>query len=196
VIAHVRGVVVERSPAAVVIEVGGVGFSLLVPLSTFERVPDEGREASLLTYLHVREDALTLYGFASREERDLFLALIGATGVGPKLALACLSGARVSDLRQWIRDEQVGPLTRIPGVGRKTAERIVLELRERIGAADGHPGGGGVAPGGPGGEAALALEALGVKDALERVTDVVKGPGGKELPAEEIVRRALARFGR
>jgi holliday junction DNA helicase RuvA len=198
VIAQIRGIVAERSPAGIVVDVGGVGFALAVPLSTFERVPDEGREVSLFTYLHVREDVLQLYGFATRGERDLFNALIGVSGVGPRLALACLSGARSDDLRAWIREGQVGALTRVPGVGRKTAERIIVELKERLGAQTiDIPG----APRSAAGrtaieEAALALEALGVKDPRDRIAEILRAGATKDLTPEEIVRQALARSGR
>lgn len=195
-IAHVRGVVAEKSPAGLVVEVGGVGLAIAVPLSSLDRVPDEGRETTLLTYLHVREDALSLYGFVSREERELFLALLDVAGVGPKLALACLSAARAEDLRNWIGDENVAAITRIPGVGRKTAERIVVDLKERVGtrAVKGAPR--GPALHGPAEEAALALEALGMKEARERVADVVRDGRGRDLTPEEIVRHALARGAR
>lgn len=194
-IAQIRGVVIERAPAEIVVEVGGVGFSLSVPLSTFDRIPDEGREVSLYTYLHVREDALALYGFAARDERDLFLALIGVSGVGPRLALACLSGARADDLRAWIREGQVSALTRVPGVGRKTAERIIVELKDRVGAS--HAEVGAVAAGAAGrtavDEAALALEALGVREARERIAEILRAHAAADLSPEEIVRLALAR---
>jgi Holliday junction DNA helicase RuvA len=194
VISHLRGVLVEKSPAGVVVEVGGIGLALAAPLSTVEKIPDEGREVFLHTYLHVREDLLALYGFATRDERDLFLALIGVSGVGPKIALALLSGARPERLRAWIRDEQPGPLTKIPGVGRKTAERIIVELKERVGSLPAGSAGGGA--GGVGEEAALALDALGVKEARDRVAAVLRGAKAEELTAEEIVRRALAGGGR
>jgi len=196
-IAQIHGVVIERSPADVVVEVGGIGLSVSVPLSTFDRVPDEGREVSLFTYLHVREDALTLYGFAARDERDLFLALIGVSGVGPRLALACLSGARADDLRSWIREGQAGALTRVPGVGRKTAERIIVELKDRVGAARVEVGAGASAAGRTAiDEAALALEALGVREARERIAEILRTNATIDLSPEEIVRLALARSGR
>ncbi|MFN0151134.1 MAG: Holliday junction branch migration protein RuvA [bacterium] len=196
-IAQVRGIVIERSPTAVVVEVGGVGLALSVPLSTFDRVPDEGREVSLFTYLHVREDALVLYGFAARDERELFLALIGVSGVGPRLALACLSGARADDLRSWIREGQVAALTRVPGVGRKTAERIIVELKERLGAAPVAAGvSGSAAARSAIDEAALALEALGVREARERIAEIIRAHATTELAPEEIVRLALARSAR
>ena len=192
-IGHVRGVLVEKSPAGLVVDVGGVGLAIAVPLSSLDKVPDEGREVTLFTHLHVREDALSLFGFVSRDERELFLALLGVAGVGPKLALACLSAARAEDLRAWIGAEQVSALTRIPGVGRKTAERIVVELKERVGARAAKGTSRGVAVGRTADEAALALEALGMKDARDKVAEVVRGAAGRALTPEEIVRTALAR---
>ncbi len=198
-IGHVRGVVVEKSAAGLVVEVGGVGLAVAVPLSSLDRVPDEGREVFLYTHLHVqmRSDVVALYGFATRDERELFLALLAVSRVGPKLALACLSSARVTDLREWIATENVGAVSRISGVGRKTAERIVVELKEKITAPLSKDGArGGAAIGGPADEAALALEALGMKDAREKVAEVLRAEKGRDLTPEEIVRTALARGAR
>lgn len=195
-IAQVRGLLAQKSAAGIVVDVGGVGFALAVPLSTFERLPDEGREVALLTHLQVSDDALALYGFGTREERDLFLALIGVTRVGPRMALSCLSGARAADLRTWIVEERVSLLARIPGVGRKTAERIIVELRERLAEGLGREVAPGVPAGGPGQEAVLALEALGMKEAREKVEAVLAGERGREMSPEEIVRAALGRGGR
>lgn len=193
-IAQLRGLLLEKTPVGIVVDVGGVGLSLAVPLSTFERLPDEGREVALHTHLHLvaRTDTLALYGFATREERELFLALIGVSGVGARTALACLSGGRVRDIRSWIAEEKVQLLTRIPGIGRKTAERIVVELKERIGEGlAGEAPVHGAPVGGPAQEAVLALEALGMKEAREKVAAIVHGEKGREMTPEEIVRAAL-----
>lgn len=195
-IGHVRGVLVEKSPAGLVVEVDGVGLAIAVPLSSLDRLPDEGREVTLFTHLHVREDDLSLYGFVSRDDRELFLALLGVAGVGPKLALACISAARADDLRAWIGGEEVGALTRIPGIGRKTAERIVVELKERVGARVAKGAARGAVFRGPAEEAVLALEALGMRDARDKVAEIVRGAKGRDLDPEEIVRDALARGGR
>ena len=197
-IAQVRGLLAQKSAAGLVVEVGGVGLSVAVPLSTFERLPDEGREVFLFTYLNIvmRTDSIALYGFGTREERDLFLALIGVSGVGARIALACLSGARVGDLRVWIAEGHTSLLTRIPGVGRKTAERIVVELRERIAEGLGREVAPGAPVAGPAQEAVLALEALGMKEAREKVAAVVAGEKGREMTPEEIVRAALGHGGR
>jgi holliday junction DNA helicase RuvA len=132
VIAHLRGRIFEKQPNRVVVDVGGVGYQVFVPLSTFYVVGEPGGEVALRIYTHVREDALALYGFATVLEQDLFERLIGISGIGPKLALAVLSGIEPPDLVQAIDRADVGRLTGIPGVGKKTSERIVLELKDRL----------------------------------------------------------------
>lgn len=131
-IAHLRGRIFEKQPNRVVVDVGGVGYQVFVPLSTFYVVGEPGGEVALRIYTHVREDALALYGFATVLEQDLFERLIGISGIGPKLALAVLSGIEPLDLVQAIDRGDVGRLTGIPGVGKKTSERIVLELKDRL----------------------------------------------------------------
>jgi holliday junction DNA helicase RuvA len=132
VIARIEGVLVEKTPDAVVIDVNGVGYELRVPLSTFFDLPDEGKTVRLRVHTHVREDALLLYGFGTELERTLFRLLIGASGVGPKLALAILSGLPVDKLVAALRQGSLAALVGVPGVGKKTAERIVVELRDRV----------------------------------------------------------------
>jgi Holliday junction DNA helicase RuvA len=132
VIAHLRGRIFEKQPNRVVVDVGGVSYQVFVPLSTFYVVGEPGGEVALRIYTHVREDALALYGFATVLEQDLFERLIGISGIGPKLALAVLSGIEPLDLVQAIDRGDVGRLTGIPGVGKKTSERIVLELKDRL----------------------------------------------------------------
>jgi Holliday junction DNA helicase RuvA len=132
VIARLDGLLIEKSPSRIVIDVGGVGYDVLVPLSTFYDLGDAGSRVTLRIHTHVREDALALYGFASALEQDLFERLIGVSGIGPKLALAVLSGIDTGELVRAIRTEDVARLTRIPGIGKKTAERIGLELKDRL----------------------------------------------------------------
>jgi holliday junction DNA helicase RuvA len=132
VIAHLRGRIFEKQPNRVVVDVNGVGYQIFVPLSTFYVVGEPGGEIALRIYTHVREDALALYGFATVLEQDLFERLIGVSGIGPKLALSVLSGIEPLDLVQAIDRGDVGRLTGIPGVGKKTSERIVLELKDRL----------------------------------------------------------------
>lgn len=131
-IAHLRGRIFEKQPNRVVVDIGGVGYQVFVPLSTFYVVGELGGEIALRIYTHVREDALALYGFATVLEQDLFERLIGVSGIGPKLALSVLSGIEPLDLVQAIDRGDVGRLTGIPGVGKKTSERIVLELKDKL----------------------------------------------------------------
>ncbi|HTO07630.1 MAG TPA: Holliday junction branch migration protein RuvA [Myxococcota bacterium] len=131
-IARIEGVLVEKSPEAVVLDVHGVGYELRVPLSTFFDLPDEGKTVRLRVHTHVREDAFLLYGFATELERTLFRLLLGASGVGPKLALAILSGLPADKLIAALRSGNLAALVGIPGVGKKTAERMVVELRDKV----------------------------------------------------------------
>jgi Holliday junction DNA helicase RuvA len=132
VIAFLRGRIFEKHPNRIVVDVDGVGYDVAVPLSTFYGLGDAGSDITLRIHTHVREDALALYGFATRLEQDLFERLIGVSGIGPKLALAVLSGIEPTDLTHAIERGDFNRLTAIPGVGKKTAERIVLELRDRL----------------------------------------------------------------
>lgn len=131
-IAHLTGRIVRKSPQEVVVDTAGVGYRVLIPVSTFYRLGDEGSTASLRIYTHVREDALQLFGFLSEREQDLFEKLISISGVGPKLATAILSGIEVDELVAALRGSDVARLTRIPGVGKKTAERLVVELKDKM----------------------------------------------------------------
>ena len=130
-IAQLRGRVVSKGPGEVVIDVAGVGYRVTIPVSTFYRLGEPGSEASLLTYTHVREDALALFGFLTSGEQALFELLIGVAGVGPKLAINVLSGIEAEELVQALRAGDIARLQRIPGVGKKTAERLVVELRDK-----------------------------------------------------------------
>ena len=130
-IARLRGRLVSKGPGEVVLDVGGVGYRVAIPVSTFYRLGEPGAEASLLTYTHVREDTLALFGFLTSEEQALFELLIGVAGVGPRLAINILSGIEVPELVQALRAADLARLTRIPGVGKKTAERLVVELRDK-----------------------------------------------------------------
>ncbi|MBI2686078.1 MAG: Holliday junction branch migration protein RuvA [Acidobacteria bacterium] len=131
-IAHLRGSVLEKHPNLVIVEAGGVGYEVHIPVSTFTRLPDTGAEAKLRIHTHVREDAFLLYGFVTPEEKMLFEKLITVSGIGPKVALTALSGIAPADLVQAIRTGDLVQLTRIPGVGKKTAERMVVELRDKL----------------------------------------------------------------
>lgn len=131
-IAHLRGAVLEKHPNLVIVEASGVGYEVHIPVSTFTRLPDVGAEAKLRIHMHVREDAMLLYGFHTPEEKLLFEKLITVSGIGPKVALTALSGIAPADLVQAIRSGDLVQLTRIPGVGKKTAERMVVELRDKL----------------------------------------------------------------
>jgi Holliday junction DNA helicase RuvA len=132
VIAQLRGRILEKHPNRVVVDVGGVGYDVFVPLSTFYGLGDAGSNVALRIHTHVREDALALYGFRTMLEQDLFERLIGVSGIGPKVALAVLSGIEPLELIHAVARADVARLTAIPGVGRKTSERIVLELKDRL----------------------------------------------------------------
>jgi holliday junction DNA helicase RuvA len=135
VIARLKGTLVEKTPTRLIIDVAGVGYDVLVPLSTFYGIGEAGADVTLRVHTHVREDVIALYGFGSAIEQDLFERLIGISGIGPKLALAVLSGIDAGELVRAIRSQDVARLTKIPGIGKKTAERIGLELKDRLPAA-------------------------------------------------------------
>jgi Holliday junction DNA helicase RuvA len=132
VIAHLRGRIFTKHPSRVVVDVNGVGYDVIVPLSTYYGLGDTGADVALRIHTHVREDALTLYGFATMLEQDLFERLISVSGIGPKVALSVLSGIEPQELIRAVELKDVSRLTAIPGVGKKTAERIVLELTGRL----------------------------------------------------------------
>ena len=195
-ISSVRGVLLSKAPTEVVVEVGGVGYSLHIPLSTFEAIGDPPSEVHLLTYLHVREDALMLYGFASPEEREMFRLLIAVNGIGPRMAQGILSGIPAGELRGHLASGNLGALTSIPGVGRKIAERLVIELREKLSRL------GTLSPLAPAGsdgnaavreEALLALTSLGYsKAAAERaLRGALQELSGSELTVEVLLKAAL-----
>ena len=145
-IALLRGTLVEKHPGQAIVEAGGVGYDLTIPVSTFSRLPEAGAEVRLRVYTHVREDALALYGFLTQDEKALFEKLISVSGIGPKLAVTVLSGLAAADLLAAIRRGEVERLVRIPGVGKKTAERMVLELRDKLPAPAGEDDGAAPAP--------------------------------------------------
>ncbi len=146
-IARLRGRIEECRPGMAVLDVSGVGYAVHIPLSTYYVIStDDAADASLYVHTHVREDALQLFGFASEDERWIFEQCISISGVGPKLALSILSGIGVDDLREAVRAEDKTRLQRIPGVGRKTAERLMLELRDRLFDAQGNPVGSSAGP--------------------------------------------------
>jgi Holliday junction DNA helicase RuvA len=187
VIGSVRGSVLERAATGeVLVEVGGVGYRVLVPVSAMPGL-DPGAAAFLFTHLHVRDDAMVLYGFPTREERDTFEVLVGATGVGPKLALAILSVHSPAALRRALLDDDVDALTLVPGVGKRTAQRLLVELKARLDVPD-FEGVEQAAPPTARGEVRGALAGLGYEP--EEIRDVLAQLEG-DGPVEDLLRDAL-----
>lgn len=199
-IAQLAGTLALRGLDAVVVDVGGVGFSVAISLHTLSSLPQTGQPVRLLTHMVVREDALLLYGFATEDEREAFQLCVSVSGVGPKLALAALSGLDPAGLALAIRQGDVARLQRIPGIGKKTAERLVVELRDKFHAPsrEAREGGRGTAAGvaaGPGSalraDVVTALCNLGYKPAdAERATDQAQRDE-PSAPIEQVLRRAL-----
>ena len=188
-IGSLAGMLVQKAPPALMVEVGGVGYELEAPMSTFYNLPPVGQPVRLLTHLVVREDAQLLYGFSTVDERQLFRSLLRVSGVGPRIALAILSGSTAGTFAACIQAADVSALTRIPGVGRKIAERLIVEMRDRLAAvaADGHAA-IAAAPVGKAAEAFSALVALGYRP--NEATRLLKNAdsGGS---TEEMIRGAL-----
>lgn len=193
-IGSLRGVLIAKAPPQLVLEAGGVGYEIEAPMSTFYMLPPVGHELRLLTHLVVREDAHLLYGFATDTERQLFRDLLRVTGIGPKLALAILSGSSVEAFTQCVLAQDAAALTRIPGVGRKTAERLLVEMRDRMQAAAqasgmAVPAAGGALAGGAQAEALSALVALGYKPA--EAARLLQGVRAPDATTEDLIRGAL-----
>lgn len=189
-IGSVRGRVLERTvPGEVLVDVGGIGYRVLVPTGALDAL-NPGASAFLFTHLHVREDAMTLYGFPTRDERDLFESLLGASGVGPKLALAILSAHSPGTLRRALADEDLDALTMVPGVGKRTAQRLLVELATRLDVPDLDLVDAGTSPGTEGGQRS---ERPAVREALEGLgygPDEIRGVLG-QLPADGTVEGLL-----
>ncbi|HEY0457280.1 MAG TPA: Holliday junction branch migration protein RuvA [Verrucomicrobiae bacterium] len=179
-----HGKLVEALPTQVTIDVHGVGYEALIPLSSYDRLPQPGNEIKLLTHLAIRDDAHVLYGFMTTQERDMFRLLINTvSGIGPKIALNVLSGMNVTALRGAVANGDVKSLSQISGVGKKTAERIVVELKDKVGAAGAW-------------EAASAQRSLSAAD--QKVNDAVlalMALGFKQIDAHDSVRAALSALG-
>lgn len=192
-IASLSGKVAERRPDHVVIECGGVGFRVAVSSQTLSQVPARGSEGSLRTHLILRDDGVHLYGFATDAERELFLQLISVAGVGPKMALAVLSGSTVADTRRAIAAGDVKRFQVVPGIGRKTAERVIVELRERIaGELAAVPASAGPEGGGARELAREGLIGLGYDPSeAERMLDDAAVGAGADASAEDLIAAAL-----
>jgi len=190
-IGRLKGIIVHKQPPWLVVDIHGVGYELEAPMSTFYDLPEVGREVALFTHYAQKEDSVSLYGFLSEAERRLFRDVQKVTGIGAKIALAILSGATVSDFARLVQTSDVAALTRIPGIGKKTAERIVVELRDRANTFGGAATmlAGKPMPTDPLGEAILALQQLGYKPAEAlRMAEKAQADGDD---VEAIIRKAL-----
>lgn len=188
-IAFLRGVLFEKHPNQVIVEAGGVGYDVTIPVSTFSSLPETGQQVALRIYTHVREDALSLFGFLTPNEKLLFERLISVSGIGPKLAVTVLSGLPIGELVGAIRGGQVEVLVRIPGVGKKTAERVVLELKDKLDLLT------ALAPaaGSPAGSAVKAKAQLSAVE--EDVLSALVNMGSDRVRAEAAVVKARAAAG-
>ncbi|MBI1803816.1 MAG: Holliday junction branch migration protein RuvA [Ignavibacteria bacterium] len=195
-ISHLRGKIVHRSPTEIVVDVNGVGYRVNVSITTSEKLHESDSAITILTHLHVREDLMQLYGFATEAERDLFRLLISVSGIGPKMAQGILSGMSPAELREAIVSGNILVLTSISGVGKKTAERIVLELRNKMGKLD-IVDMTGTTPTSAQlksrSEALVALMSLGYPRSIaeKAIRTVLNELHGRELTVEELIKRAL-----
>jgi len=195
-IGFIRGRLVEKKAPLLLVDVGGVGYEIEVPVSTLYELPEVGQEVALKTHLLVREDAHTLFGFASESERSLFRNLLKISGVGARLALAILSGTSVDGFIRCVEEDDTASLIKIPGVGKKTAERLVMEMRDRLRDIGHIPGTGksGPASSEPADEAFGALVALGYKPA--EVTRMIANVDSADMDTEELIRQVLKQAAR
>jgi len=188
-IGRLRGTLIAKQPPALVVDVNGVGYELEAPMSTFFDLPETGREIALFTHYAVKEDTAVLYGFLREAERRLFRALQKVSGIGAKISLAVLSGVSTDEFARLIHQGDVAALTRIPGIGKKTAERMLVELRDRVNDLGPAAATGGAVPKDPVAEATVAMQALGYKPAeVSRLVRDAAAPGDR---AEDIIRKAL-----
>lgn len=188
-IVRLSGTLVSRQPPALVIDVGGVGYEVEAPLNVFDRLPDDGEQVTILTHLVVKEDAHTLYGFLAEADRKLFRELLKVSGIGPRLALAILSGVSGDDFALMVESGDSQALTRLPGIGKKTAERLILEMRGRISDLGGETGAAGGGALSADAEAREALTALGYSSS--EALKMVRAVADKDLSAEALIRNAL-----
>lgn len=179
-IAHLRGILLEKHPNQAVVEAGGVGYDVTIPISTYTALGEPGTEVRLRIHTQVREDAIVLFGFTTAQEKALFEKLIGVSGIGPKMAITVLSGIQAPDLVRIIRGGDVPMLVRVPGIGKKTAERMVLELRDKLETL-------GVGPAAPKTAVAGIMEPL-EADVISALTNL----GAQQGAAEMAVRKAVA----
>jgi len=192
-IARLAGTLIHKQPPLMVIDVGGVGYEVEAPLSVFHDLPGVGQAIVILTHHSVKEDSHTLYGFSSESERTLFRQLLKISGIGAKLALSILSGASGEELARYIAERDSASLTRIPGIGKKTADRIIIELRDKLDlmpfAGVPSPAGGPATPPDALSEAITALIALGYKP--QESSSMARKVAGHDMSVEDIIRLAL-----
>jgi Holliday junction DNA helicase RuvA len=187
-IGRLRGVLVVVGATGVVIDVGGVGYEVAMTASGFAELPSIGEEAVIHTHLHVREDQTSLFGFTSADQRDLFRLLIGVSGVGPKVAMAILGTMTTNDLRRAVATDDVVALTAVPGIGKRSAQKLLLELRPRLELPDTVMGSSGAMA-----ETRAALEGLGYQN--DEIRAAMRDLSA-DLPVEELLRRSLQRLGK
>jgi Holliday junction DNA helicase RuvA len=180
-IAYLSGKLLEKEANSVIVDVGGVGYEVSIPLSTFYELGEVGDEVQLRIYTNVREDAIQLFGFHTVRERDIYLKLISVQGIGAKSGIAMLSGMNADEIVAAIRTENLGKLTAIPGVGKKTAERLVIELRDKIGE---------LAKGVPAGTSAAAVGAIGAEDVYDDALSALINLGYQRAAAEKALQNA------
>ncbi len=195
-IASLSGILKAKSPTEVLVDVNGVGYALSIPLSTYSTLGELNSSVQLLTYLHVREDVLQLFGFATETERQLFKLLISITGIGPKTAQGILSSITAQDLQQHITNGNASALTSVPGIGRKTAERLVVELKDKIGKIGVSAGASSLAHDKNAeirNEALMALTSLGYNRvaAEKAIRQALNDGGTAQLTVEELIKKAL-----
>jgi len=192
-IARLSGTLLEKNPPQLVIDVNGIGYEVEAPLGVFTGLPENGQQVAILIHHHFSQDSQTLYGFATLGERELFRKLLRISGIGAKLALTILSGASGDDLTRYVSTGDVASLTRMPGIGKKTAERIIMELRDKLeGIPVGTPGvsvTGAPVGSEPVTEATHALASLGYKPS--EVSRMISAVAESGMDAEEIIRKAL-----
>jgi len=196
---HLKGTLQHKSPTEIVIDIQGVGYSISIPFSTYEKLGEVGTTVTVLTHLHVREDALQLYGFATEADREVFRLLISVSGIGPKIAQGILSGIQPGELQTLIVQGNVSALTAIPGVGKKTAERLIVELRDRISKLDSLST--AAAPAGSAdirNEAMMAMMALGYnRPAAEKaIRAALQDLNKKDVTIQELLKQSLKSTGR
>jgi Holliday junction DNA helicase RuvA len=191
VIGRIHGILLQKEPPAMLVDVGGIGYELEAPMTTFYDLPPTGSEVTLYTHLVVREDAHLLFGFSRASQRSLFRSLLKVNGIGPRVALAVLSGMNEDEFALCVSSEDITRITKVPGIGKKTAERLIVEMRDKVETGDvALPASSAAAlPTDPAAEAVSALMALGYKG--NEASRLVRNVSGDDLTTEDIIRQAL-----